>query len=522
MQLSVIIVNYNVQSFLEQCLISVLEAGKNIDMEIWVVDNNSVDNSLDMLSDKFPQVKVIANKENVGFAKANNQAMRIASGQYILLLNPDTVVSADTFEKCIAFMDQTPDCGGLGVKMVDGKGRFLPESKRGLPTPKVAFYKIFGLSALFPKSKKFGQYHLSFLPEDQIHEVDVLAGAFMMMRKTVLDKVGLLDETFFMYGEDIDLSYRITSGGYKNYYFPNTKIIHYKGESTKKSSVNYVLVFYKAMSIFAKKHFSKNHAQWFDFLIHLAIYFRACLSLVKRLAKQIFLPLSDGWLMFFSMLLLKQWWATYAFQNPNHFPKTYTFLALPIYVLIWLACLYFSKAYKSPVRLKRVWQGIIIGTGIILIGYALSPTSWHFSRTLILLGGATNLIVLTAWRYLLHLTKVKDFQLYNKSQKHIAILGSESEIKRISGFLAGKTEKSIIPLHLNQYTNNQGEINIKKITESIRLNNIHQLIFCSKDLSIQSIITAMSALHIDDLDFKIAPENSSFLIGSQDVEMLVD
>ena len=209
MKLSVIIVNYNVSCFLEQALNSVYKALRNVEGEVYVVDNNSVDNSLAMLEAKFPQVHVIANKENVGFARANNQAIRISTGEYVLLLNPDTVVEEDTFEKCIRFMDETPDAGGLGVKMVNGKGEFLPESKRGLPSPAVSFYKLFGLSKLFPKSKRFGAYHLTYLSNDEIHSVEVLAGAFMLMRRSVLDKVGLLDEDYFMYGEDIDLSYLV-------------------------------------------------------------------------------------------------------------------------------------------------------------------------------------------------------------------------------------------------------------------------------------------------------------------------
>ena len=225
-KLSVVIVNYNVAYFLEQCLHSVYEAAKGIPVEIFVVDNHSVDKSLEMLRNNFPEVKVIANEENVGFAKANNQAIRIATGEYILLLNPDTIVQADTFVKTLDFMDKTPDAGALGVKMIDGQGHYLPESKRGLPLPSVAFYKIFGLSKILRKSKRFGRYHLTYLDPDEIHEVDVLPGAFMLMRKSVLDQIGLLDETFFMYGEDIDLSYRVTLGGYKNYYFPLTRIIH--------------------------------------------------------------------------------------------------------------------------------------------------------------------------------------------------------------------------------------------------------------------------------------------------------
>ncbi|MGD9494005.1 MAG: glycosyltransferase family 2 protein, partial [Bacteroidales bacterium] len=229
MKLSVVIVNYNVEHFLEQCLASVRLAMKGIDGEVFVVDNNSVDGSVQMVKNKYPEFILIDNKENLGFAKANNQAIRQSRGEYILLLNPDTVVEETTFSKVIDFMDRTPDAGGLGVMMVDGKGKFLPESKRGLPTPEVSFYKIFGLSSLFPRSKRFGKYHLSYLDKQKIHQVEVLSGAFMLLRSETLDKTGLLDETFFMYGEDIDLSYRILKAGYKNYSFPETRIIHYKG-----------------------------------------------------------------------------------------------------------------------------------------------------------------------------------------------------------------------------------------------------------------------------------------------------
>ena len=224
--LSIVIVNYNVKHFLEQTLTSVFKATKNVDAEVFVVDNNSVDGSVALVKDKFPKVILIENKENTGFAVANNQAIRQSTGEFVLLLNPDTMVEEDTFEKCITFMREHPGCGGLGVRMVDGSGNFLPESKRGLPTPSVAFYKMSGLAKLFPKSKKFGKYHLTYLDEKETHEVDVLSGAFMFMRKEALDKAGLLDEDFFMYGEDIDLSYRLTKAGYKALYIPQAMAYH--------------------------------------------------------------------------------------------------------------------------------------------------------------------------------------------------------------------------------------------------------------------------------------------------------
>ena len=305
MKLSIVIVNYNVKYFLEQCLHSVSKACDGISSEVFVVDNNSVDSSVEMVKQKFPAVRLIANNENTGFSKANNQAILQSNGEYVLLLNPDTVVEEDTFRKIVSFMDAHPDAGALGVKMLDGSGKFLPESKRGLPTPKAAFYKISGLASLFPKSKTFGQYHLGFLNRDKTNEVEILAGAFMLLRKSVLDKTGLLDEDFFMYGEDIDLSYRILKAGYKNYYFPETRIIHYKGESTKKSSVNYVLVFYNAMIIFARKHFSKQNAAAFTFIIRIAIYLRAGAAILNRFIRKSILPVLDFMLVCGGMYFLK-------------------------------------------------------------------------------------------------------------------------------------------------------------------------------------------------------------------------
>ena len=193
-----------------------------------------------MVRKKFPKFKLIENKKNVGFSKANNQAIKKAKGKYILLLNPDTILEEDSLQKCLDFFKIKKSAGGVGVKMIDGNGNFLPESKRSFPSPTIAFYKIFGLSFLFPRSKKFGKYHLGFLDKNKVHEVDVLSGAFFMTKKSILNKVGLLDENFFMYGEDIDISYRIKLAGFKNFYFPKTRIIHYKGESTKKTSLNYV------------------------------------------------------------------------------------------------------------------------------------------------------------------------------------------------------------------------------------------------------------------------------------------
>ena len=278
--LSIVIVNYNVCGFLEQCLLSLADAVKEIPHEIFVVDNASTDGSDTYIPRRFPQVKYIYNAENVGFARANNQAMALSSGRYVLLLNPDTVVGESVLSEACRFLDDHPAAGALGVKMLDGDGRFLPESKRGFPSPWVSFCKIFGLAKIFPRSPRFGRYHLRYLDENEINRVDVLSGAFMLLRRSTLDRCGLLDEQFFMYGEDIDLSYRMTLTGRHNYYLP-LRIIHYKGESTKTESLRYVRIFYQAMLIFLRKHYP--HYKFFaQFSIRLAIYLRASAAAVRR------------------------------------------------------------------------------------------------------------------------------------------------------------------------------------------------------------------------------------------------
>jgi len=286
MKLSVVIVNYNVKYFLELCLCSLYRAIDEISAEVFVVDNASSDGSLEYLMPRFPKVNFIANKENVGFARANNQAITLSRSEYILLLNPDTVVGENVITDCLQFMDTHPKTGGAGVKMITGDGSFLPESKRGFPAPMASLYKFTGLSKLFPDSPRFGKYHLRYLNENEYHSVDVLAGAFMLLRKTSIDKCGLLDEDFFMYGEDIDLSYRITKAGYENHYLPYP-IIHYKGESTKKDSFKYVRVFYEAMVIFFRKHYP-HYSTLFACTVKVGIYLKALIAVLNRIPKQLF------------------------------------------------------------------------------------------------------------------------------------------------------------------------------------------------------------------------------------------
>jgi N-acetylglucosaminyl-diphospho-decaprenol L-rhamnosyltransferase len=284
MRLTVIIVSYNVRYFLEQCLCSVSKAvqtmGENV-AEIIVVDNDSKDGTINYLKDKFPSVSFISNKENVGFAKANNQALRQARGKYVLFLNPDTILPEDIFRKTISFMDAQPAAGALGVKMIDGSGQFLKESKRGLPTAWASFCKMSGLTSKFERSKIFASYYLGHLPENKTQPVQVLSGAFLMVRKEIADELNGFDEQFFMYAEDIDLSYRILKLGYENFYFADSCIIHFKGESTKKD-VQYVKLFYKAMHQFVRKHYRSGAGLIFSGMLTAAIRLRSGFAQLKK------------------------------------------------------------------------------------------------------------------------------------------------------------------------------------------------------------------------------------------------
>ena len=259
MQLSVIIVNYNVKNLLKDCLFSVQKAAHSIDTEIIVVDNASSDGSLEMLKSEFKDVKLIVNTQNIGFSKANNQGIAQATGQYILLLNPDTLVYKNTFEDCLKFSTQTNNCGGIGVQMLDASNQFLKESKRSFPSPWLALFRLSFLNKLFPNSALFNRYYLGHLSKDKNHQVEVLAGAFIWLKKSIADEVGGLDETYFMYGEDIDFSYSIQQAGYNNYYLGTISIIHYKGKSTDKYSFKYIERFYGAMKIFSKKHYPRTY-----------------------------------------------------------------------------------------------------------------------------------------------------------------------------------------------------------------------------------------------------------------------
>lgn len=278
MKLSVVIVSYNVRRFVEQCLDSVHKASEGIESEVFVVDNASQDDTVEAIGKEYPWVRLIANDDNLGFARANNIAIRQSVGEYVLLLNPDTIVAEQTLRHAVDFMDAHPKAGGVGVRMHNADGTLAPESRRAIPTPWVSCLKMLGFTR---------RYYMSHLSWDEPGRIEVISGAFCLLRRKALDQIGLLDEDFFMYGEDIDLSFRLLKGGWENWYVP-CDIVHFKGESTQKSTFRYVHVFYQAMLIFFRKHYS-HLSVFYTLPVKMAIYFRAAIALIDIIRKKLHL-----------------------------------------------------------------------------------------------------------------------------------------------------------------------------------------------------------------------------------------
>lgn len=506
-KLSVIIVNYNVKAYLEQCLRAVLAALEGIPGEVFVVDNQSTDGSVEMVRERFPQVRLMANTVNVGFSRANNQAIRESRGAYVLLLNPDTVVGEDAFRKVVAFMDAHPMAGGVGVKMVDGTGRFLPESKRGLPTPAVAFYKIIGLARLFPRSRVFGRYHLGHLPEDRTARIEILSGACMFLRRETLDRVGLLDESFFMYGEDIDLSYRITLGGYTNHYFPEVRILHYKGESTKKSSVNYVFVFYNAMAIFARKHFTRKRPDLFSTLITGSIYLSALGAILTRFIQKALLPLSD-------LMWLALGWRLLAQAGVLPFSgiamaKSFAFVLITQLIF---------GGYDKPVRLANLFSGVLMTTLAAALWMLVSGIPWHTTHLAVV---AVLVGALLLSRILLHFTRIRGYMLRPSNKRRIVAIGSRPAARQALSLL-WQTHFGLGRQHIAGPSVLERPDELSSLRRMLWEQRFDDVVFCAGDLSWQRIVTAMEELRGTGVAFKIAHAGNGHIIGPNSTESIKD
>lgn len=512
-QLSVIIVNYNVKHFLEQCLCSVAGASAGMDAEVIVVDNHSQDGSLDYLVPRFPRVRFIANEQNAGFAKACNQGWRAASGKYILFLNPDTIVPEDCFSKCLSFMEIHPDAGALGIRMLDGGGRFLKESKRAFPAPLTSLYKLFGLARLFPRSRVFSKYHLGHLDEMENNEVDVLAGAFMLVKKEVMDQAGGFDETFFMYGEDVDLSYRIQQAGYKNYYFADSAIIHFKGESTRKGSMNYVRMFYHAMSLFVKKHYGAGRARMFQFLIHLAIWFRAAMTTFAQFIRKAGLPLMDAGLILLAFWLVKSGWNLYI-RRDIHYEPQLLWIAFPAYTLFFLLAAYYAGLYDKWYKWTGLVRSMLIATVLLLAAYSLLPEQYRFSRGIILFGAVLAFIFISLLRVLLLSAGILRRRNGKKGQA-ILVAGTRGEYGEAVAVLKqagmGETVLGRIAPEENESDSIGTLPQLPKLAATIPFKEI---IFCAGTLSYARIIGILPMLP-STLTARIHARGSGSMVGSR-------
>jgi O-antigen biosynthesis protein len=468
---------------------------KNIDGEIFVIDNNSTDGSRTFFENKFPRVKFTWNTKNEGFAKANNIALQLASGDYILFLNPDTIVPEDCFEKCISFIQSKNNTIACGVKMIDGSGKFLKESKRAFPSPTTSLYKLSGLTRLFPKSTIFSKYHLGYLYENADHEVDVLAGAFMMIPKRILDAAGGFDESFFMYGEDIDLSYRIQKEGYKNFYFAESCIIHFKGESTKKGSLNYLKMFYKAMSVFAKKHYGETKAGLLNFFIQIAIFIRAGLSALARFLKWIGLPVIDAGIILMSFWLVKFLWSSFIKREVNYSPNM-LLIAFPVFTILFLVASYFAGLYDIGYKQTRLNKSTTTAILVLLAAYSLLPESLRFSRGILLFGSLLAFVVMTIVRRILLKWNVIEISADNSEINQTLIAGTENDFSEVTRLLqeAGMQERILGRVDPDESTTTKTIGPFNNINELLKLYPVKEIIFCESRLSFKKIIEVMQEL----------------------------
>lgn len=514
MKLSVIIVNYNVKYFLELCLHSVLRAAEGIDAEVIVVDNNSKDESCSMVRVKFPSVKLIENKENAGFSRANNQAVAIAKGEYLLFLNPDTVMPEDFFSKTLVYMDAHPEAGALGPKLFDGKGQYAPDAKKSFPSLSVALFKTTGINKLFPKSPYFNKYYAVHIGENETAAVEVLSGCCMMVRLSVIKEIGgAFDEDYFMYCEDVDLCYRIQKAGYRNIYFPEVSLIHYKGESTRKMTLTYVRIFNEALIKFVKKHYSKRDTALYLLFANVGIAMRAVTGAVRLLLKVLKMPLFDAIILFLTLFLIKDFWVVHV-KNIMPIPLSSVYATFPAYIALWILSLFLNGAYDQPYRALRVTRGMIIGTIMILAYYGLLREELRYSRAIIIFSGFAGTVILLGLHEILYRLGIFKLVPYDKLPKKAVIVAGEQEFHKTETLLrkvhyAPELSGRISPGH-----DRPGALaDLDDMKALLYTAAINEVIFCVNDLSYSEIFAKMQECG-GNYDYKIHLPGSNSFVGS--------
>ena len=514
MKLTVIIVNYNVKYFLEVCLHSVERAAEGMDVEIIVVDNNSTDGSCDMIKYLFPRVTLVENKDNKGFSKANNQGVAIAAGEYILFLNPDTVMPEDFLKKSIGYMDTHPKAGALGPRLIDGKGDFAPDAKKSFPSLSVAIFKTTGINKIFSRSPYFNKYYAVHIGERETAPVEVLSGCCMLVRRKAMDEAGgPFDEDYFMYCEDVDLSWRIKKAGYQNVYFPEVNLIHYKGESTRKMTLSYVRIFNEALVTFVKKHYTRKEAKLFVLFINIGIILRAILGTIKRGLKILHMPLFDALLLLITLWGLKEFWVSEV-KNILPIPANIIYATFPAYIGIWLISLYFNSVYDNPYRPLKVIRGMLLGTVAILAYYGLLPPEYRYSRAIIIFTGLAGTVVLLGTHDILYRLGILKYIPYDKLPKKAVIVADEATYEETAAIL----QKVHYAPELSGRISNHREQSdalapVAEMKELLFTTGINEVIFCVNGLTYSDILGQMQ--HCGNVyEYKIHLSGSQSFVGS--------
>jgi len=532
-KISIIIVNYNVKDFLEQSLLSIKRSLKNIPSEIFVVDNDSSDESVPMLKERFPEVILIENKVNSGFSAANNLAIKKAKGEFIVLINPDTVVQEDTFIKLLEFFDKNPHASAATCKILNPDGSFSVDSRHSIPTPMTAFWKLIGFNKLFPKSKIFARYNLTFLSEDDIHKVEAISGSFMMIRREMVNEVGLLDERFFMYCEDIDYCHRINKAGGEIYYVPTSQIIHYKGESTKKNNIDYVYNFNKSLYLFYKKHYQKKYITPIKWLILLGVIIRGLLIFVKNNFKQYFPVIIDIIVLNFSIFLsfYIRFEMKSEFHLDNYLSRYYVINIISTFVFFF-ASLSFEGITKYKFSFSRLFKANIV-TMIFVTFLTFFFRDYAFSRVIILLSTLLSFLLMSLWRLiLLYFRKRFDFAVDESLfMRRALIVGSDKEIenllKKISSWGYSDFEiLGVVSAEKDKVGGNIGDFHIltsiDQLPEYIRLNKVNTVIFSTHEIPYSKILETMVKVNNTNIEFKMVPEHLEYMIGKSHIDRFED